>query len=101
MGGGAEGAAGPDRRSHSRDHDSERGSSHHAGLTQIKVLHQVIVHTGAALNDCVGVSSQVGLQQRISELEQKFDCVVMLIGSLGLLQPDADPCQDCNIKGAG
>ncbi|XP_008306207.1 spindle and centriole-associated protein 1 isoform X3 [Cynoglossus semilaevis] len=43
---------------------------------------------------------QVGLQQRISELEQKFDSVVMLIGSLGLLQPDADPCQDCNIKGA-
>ncbi|XP_020500719.2 spindle and centriole-associated protein 1 [Labrus bergylta] len=41
---------------------------------------------------------QAGLLQRTSELEQKLDTVLLVIGGLGLLEAHMDPPQDSRVK---
>ncbi|XP_034428020.1 spindle and centriole-associated protein 1 [Hippoglossus hippoglossus] len=43
---------------------------------------------------------QAGLLQRTTELEQKLDAVVLLIGGLGLLEAHTDPPRDSDVKAA-
>ncbi|XP_060950125.1 spindle and centriole-associated protein 1 [Limanda limanda] len=43
---------------------------------------------------------QAGLLQRTTELEQKLDAVVLLIGGLGLLEAHTDPPRDPDVKAA-
>ncbi|XP_062235050.1 spindle and centriole-associated protein 1 [Platichthys flesus] len=43
---------------------------------------------------------QAGLLQRTTELEQKLDAVVLLIGGLGLLEAQTDPPLDSDVKAA-
>ncbi|XP_040023322.2 spindle and centriole-associated protein 1 isoform X2 [Gasterosteus aculeatus] len=44
---------------------------------------------------------QSGLQQRTTELEEKLDTVVLLMGGLGLLEAPVDPPQDSDSRAAG
>ncbi|XP_040921836.1 spindle and centriole-associated protein 1 isoform X2 [Toxotes jaculatrix] len=43
---------------------------------------------------------QAGLQQRTTELEQKLDAVVLVIGGLGLLEAHTDPPEQSDVKAA-
>ncbi|XP_074478334.1 spindle and centriole-associated protein 1 [Sebastes fasciatus] len=43
---------------------------------------------------------QAGLQQRTTELEQKLDTVVLVMGGLGLLEEHVDPPRDSDVKAA-
>ncbi|XP_069369138.1 spindle and centriole-associated protein 1 [Paralichthys olivaceus] len=43
---------------------------------------------------------QAGLQQQTTELEQKLDAVVLLIGGLGLLEANTNPLQDSDVNAA-
>ncbi|KAI3355268.1 hypothetical protein L3Q82_018122 [Scortum barcoo] len=43
---------------------------------------------------------QTGLQQQTAELEQKLDTVVLVMGGLGLLEPQMDPPQNSDVKAA-
>ena len=105
-GGGAESAARPDWCSHCRDHDSERRGCRPAGAADLTLLSKsslllVSNRTYKSFFNFIGVSSQAGLLQRTTELEQKLDAVVLLIGGLGLLEAHTDPPRDSEVKAAG